>query len=351
MDEQITPLSGERTMWVLEPQLRQPIEDNPVVLIRKPTAPNMTHRLLNPFLYRNIKKVGNLNDLAALLDTPIDWEERYNNVVADGYIVNMIQRFRELPDDTAESDIKSEFIGLVICISLYLGIPISPRSETKIIVGGILARYQYDVRSKTDPHFLDVGGKNLIACEAKTHRTFGLGEMWYHHSRGIQVLSALYAFNCPTFLFTQRQWKLFVENPERNSVLTFPFNDNAEHTPHVNSSLVQPMGRDFLKAIVICLLSQRVSLDDSMKSITLQESSQVKEIKPKFFDTPEKPVRTSGRLLGQPKPSYLSGYDDKGQPIYSLVRVAPPEMVARIEEEIALQEKNGFQKQASESTF
>ncbi|KAI8894083.1 hypothetical protein BC833DRAFT_518942, partial [Globomyces pollinis-pini] len=26
MDEQITPLSGERTMWVLEPQLRQPIE-------------------------------------------------------------------------------------------------------------------------------------------------------------------------------------------------------------------------------------------------------------------------------------------------------------------------------------
>ncbi|KAJ2987482.1 hypothetical protein HDV02_006113, partial [Globomyces sp. JEL0801] len=154
-----------------------------------------------------------------------------------------------------------------------------------------------------------------------------------------------------------RQWKLFVENPERNSVLTFPFNDNAEHTPHVNSSLVQSMGRDFLKAIVICLLSQRVSLDDAMKSITLQESSQVKDtpqktmIKPKFFDTPEKPVRTSGRLLGQPKPSYLSGYDDKGQPIYSLVRVVPPEMVARIEEEIALQEKNGFQKQISETTL
>ena len=141
--------------------------------------------------------------------------------------------------------------------------------------------------------------------------------MWYHCSRGIQILSALYTFNCPTFLFTQRQWKLFVENTERNAVLTFPYNDNLDHTPHVNSSLVQPMGTTFLKAIVICLLSQRVSLEESMKSITLQESSQIKEtpkktsIKPKYFDTSAKPVRTSGRLSGKPNPKYLAGYDDK----------------------------------------
>jgi hypothetical protein len=151
-----------------------------------------------------------------------------------------------------------------------------PKSETKIIVGGILAIYQYDLRGKTDSHFRSTSGLNLIASEAKTHRAFGLAEMWYRCSRGIQLLSALYAFIAPTFLFTQRQWKFFVENSERNAILTFPYNDNPDHTPHVNSSLVQQIGTTFLKVIVICLLSRRVSLDESMKSITLQESSQVK---------------------------------------------------------------------------
>jgi hypothetical protein len=140
-------------------------------------------------------------------------------------------------------------------------------------------------------------------------------------------------------------------------VLTFPYNDNREDTPHVNSSLVQPMGTTFLKAIVICLLSRRGSLEESMKSITLQESSQVKDtpqktiIKPKYFETPANPVRMSARLKGQPKPSYVSGYDEKWQPIYSLVRVVPQEVVARIEDEIAVQEKNGYLKQTSEMTL
>jgi hypothetical protein len=172
--------------------------------------------------------------------------------------------------------------------------------------------------------------------------------MWYHCSRGIQLLSALYAFNAPAFLFTQRQWKLFVENTERNAILTFPYNDNPEHTPHVNSSLVQPIGTTFLKAIVICLLSRRVCLDES---IQVKGTPQKTIIKPKYFDTPEKPVRMSARLLEQLKPSYVSGYDDKGQPIYSLVRVVPQEVVARIEDEIAEQEKNGYQKQTSEMTL
>jgi hypothetical protein len=236
-------------------------------------------------------------------------------------------------------------------------------SETKIIVGGILARYQYDLRSKTDPHFLNTSGLNLIASEAKTHRTFGLGEMWYHGSRGFQVLSALYAFNCPTFIFTQRQWKLFVETRDRNAILTFPYNDNDEHTAHVNSSLVQPMGTTFLKAIVICLLSRRVSLEESMKAHTLEESTQVQEtprktiIKPRYFDTPDKPKRQSARLqkgsnleFGKKIPSFVSGYVE-GQPIYSLVRVVPQEIVAEIENEIAIQEKMEYQKQTSEMTL
>jgi hypothetical protein len=356
MDQQITPPPGETSAWVLEPQSWTTTENTPVVLIRKPTASNMSHRLLNPHIYRNIKNAGTLDDLAALLDTPDDWEERYNQVVADGRIIRMLNRFSALADDTAESDIQSQFIGFVSSIADRLDVDLVSSSETKIIVGGILARYEYDLRSKTDPHFLNISGLNMIASEAKTHRTFAPGEMWYHGSRGIQTLSALYSFNCPTFLFTQRHWKLFVENTERNAILTFPYNDNPEHTPHVNSSLMQPTGTTFLKAIVICLLSRRVSLVESMKSITLEEASQVKDtpqktiIKHRYLDTPEKPARQSSRLQGQPRPKYVSGYDDKGQPIYSIVRVVPPEVVARIEDDIAIQEKKEG-KQTSEMTL
>jgi hypothetical protein len=364
MDQQITPPSGENSAWILEPQAWETAEGSDVVLIRKPTASNLSHRLLNPFIYRNIHTAGTLDDLSSLLDTPDDWEVRYNQVVADGRIIRKLNRFSALADDAAESDIQSQFIGLVEAIAYALDIDLISSSETKIIVGGILARYQYDLRSKTDPHFLNTSGLNLIASEAKTPRTFGLGEMWYHGSRGIQVLSALYAFNCPTFLFTQRQWKLFVETRDRNAILTFPYNDNDEHTPHVNSSLVQPMGTTFLKAIVICLLSRRVSLEESMKAaVTLEESTQVKEtprktiIKPKYFDTPDKPKRQSTRLqkasnleFGKKIPSFVSGYVE-GQPIYTIVRVVPQEIVAGIEQEIAIQEKKEYQKQTSEMTL
>ncbi|KAJ2993465.1 hypothetical protein HDV02_002408 [Globomyces sp. JEL0801] len=363
MDQQISLPSGENSAWILEPQTWKTAEGSDVVLIQKPTASNLSHRLLNPFIYKNIQTAGDLNNLAMLLGTPDDWEVRYNQVVADGHIIQEMNYFRDLPDDTLESDIKCEFIALVTLIAGRLCVSIRPKSETKIIVGGMLARYQYDLRSKTDPHFVNSSGLNLIASEAKTHRTFAPGEMWYHGSRGIQVLSALYAFNCPTFLFTQRQWKLFVENSDRNAILTFPYdNNNDNHTPHVKSSLVEPMGTAFLQAIVICLLSQRVSLEGSMKAVTLEGSSQVKEtpkktiIKPKYFDTPDKPKRQSARLQkgsslesGKKIPTFVSGYIE-GQPIYMKIRVVPQEVVAGIENEIAIQEKKAYQKQPSEIT-
>ncbi|KAH6598525.1 hypothetical protein BASA50_003564 [Batrachochytrium salamandrivorans] len=357
MDRQITTTSGETSAWVLEPQTWKTTEGTDVVLIRKPTASNLSHRLLNPSIYRNIQNVGTLDDLATLLDTPDDWEVRYNQVVDDGYIIDQMNRFRNLPDDTLEINIQCEFIALVGSIAGGLRVRIRPRSKTNIIVGGILARYQYDLRSKTDLHFLNTGGLDLIASEAKTHPTFAPGEMWYHSSRGIQTLSAMYAFNCPTFLFTQKQWKLFVENKDRNAILTFPYNDNGDHTPHVNSSLVHPMGTTFLKAITICLLSRRFSLEESMKAVTLEESApQINEtpektiVTSKDFDTPEEPkmqstrLQTSSRLESEKKtPSFVSGYVN-GQPVYTTVRVVPQDIVARIEDEIAIQERKEYQK-------
>jgi hypothetical protein len=362
MDRQITPSSVESSTLLLERQDWKTTEGTDVVLVRKPTASNLSHRLLNPFIYRNIGNVGTLDALATLLDTPDDWETKYNQIVQDGRIIRMFNRFMTLPEDTLEAGIQCQFIALVSNIAFRLEIDLVARSETRIIVGGILARYEYDVRSKCDPHFLSADGAHLIASEVKTRRTFGLGEMWYHSSRGIQVLSALYAFNCPTFLFTQGQWKLFVENNERNSILTFPYDDEFDHSPHVNSSLVQPMGSTFLKAIVVCLLSKRSSLVETNNAISIQESSQLMEtpkktiIKPKLFDSLEKPKRRSARLQNasgatyrKKQPSFVSGYID-GQPLYTLVRVLTKEVVSRIEDEISFQEKAEVNRHASEVT-
>jgi hypothetical protein len=152
MDLQITPPSGENSAWILEAQSWTTAEGSDVVLIRKPTASNLSHRLLNPFIYRNIQTAGTLDELATLLDTPDDWQVRYNQVVADGRIIRKLNRFSALADDTLESDIQSQFIGLVEAIADRLDVDLISSSETKIIVGGILARYQYDLHSKTDPH-------------------------------------------------------------------------------------------------------------------------------------------------------------------------------------------------------
>jgi hypothetical protein len=335
MDQQIAPPSGESS-WILVPQSWTTTEGSPVILIRRPTASNLSHFLLNPFIYRSIQAVDTLYDLAGLLDAPDDWEERCNSIVTDGYIIRALNRFRDMADDTAECNIRFGFLALITFIAHRLHIDLDSHIETKIIVGGILARYQYDLPSKSDLRFLDANSQNLIACQVKTHRSFGPGEMWYHYSRGVQVLSALYAFNCPTFLFTHRQWKLFVENTERNAIFTFPYNDNPEHTPHVNSSLVHPMGTTFLKAIAICLLSRRVSLNITMKSPTLQASSLDKDtpqktvIPQKLVESPERPVYINAR----PEPSFMSGYDGEGHPIYSMVRVASAETVSKIESDI-----------------
>jgi hypothetical protein len=100
-----------------------------------------------------------------------------------------------------------------------------------------------------------------------------------------------------------------------------------------------------------------------MKTLSIEESSQVKEtpkktiIIPKYFDTPDKPKRQSARLQkgtelesGKKIPSFVSGYAE-GQPIYTMIRVVPQEIVAKIEDEITIQERKEYQKQTSEMTL
>ena len=240
--------------WVLEDQKWKTSDGTPVVLVKKPTASNLIHRVLNPWIYRNIHNIGSLHDLANLLRSDSDWEDQYNEIVCDPSIILYFNDFTSLEDNSSEAYIQAKFMALVTSLGILLKVACFPQTETKIIVGGILAQYQYDIRCSTDPNFINAYGRNL-SC-----RSFAPGHMWYHGSRGVQILSCLHAFNCPKFLILHRRWKLFVENVERSTVLTFPFNNDSDHSPHVNCSLVHEVDSTFLKAIVICILSKRPSL-------------------------------------------------------------------------------------------
>jgi hypothetical protein len=174
----------------------------------------------------------------------------------------------------------------------------------------------------------------LIASETTTALTFQEGDLWYRGCRGVQVLSALYAFNCPTFLFTQKQWKIFVENSDRNAVYTFPCGTES-NTPYVKSTLVQPMGTHFLQAIIICLLPKgEDAMVESMKSATIGgKSTQLSKspiIERHNFEANEYPQRKST----PPKPSFISDYID-GQTIYTKIRVLSKEDLSSIQQEMA----------------
>lgn len=166
------------------------------------------------------------------------------------------------------------FVHLVRSISSILHIKVSTDSEIKFMVGGILANL--DVRGASDPRFHSKKGQYLIASEVMTKKSFLDGEdsqinqsthRWYQRSRGTQALSTLYAFNCPTFLLTQAHWKLFLENPERNAVFTFPYGLATDQESFCPPCLVRPMDETFIQAIVICLLSNRDALEQEMAKV------------------------------------------------------------------------------------
>ena len=173
----------------------------------------------------------------------------------------------------------------------------------------------------------------------------------------------MYAFNCPTFLFTQKHWKLFVENKERNSILTFPYDTDPEDTTLANASLMQPMGTTFLKAIVICLLSKR-TLERKHPMATpgtepahALETPQKNKTKRRHFGSSEKQQRRKSRKRarsGFPEseavPRFISGYAD-GEPIYSTVRVYSEKEVSEMEMNIAAKEQMEKMAQASQVTL
>jgi hypothetical protein len=149
MDRQLA-LRGEGKWNLLPTPDVMPLQPD-VMLIVKPTASYMSHRLLNPYVYRNIRNLGTLQDLADLLNTPNDWESHYNRVIR---IDSKMDEFENLPEDAPEIDIQSVFLELVVLVVFCPRVKLVTRQQTKIVMGGILARYPYDLRSQTDVRFM-----------------------------------------------------------------------------------------------------------------------------------------------------------------------------------------------------
>jgi hypothetical protein len=351
--------------WVLLPQTWLSGSGTNVLLVRRPTASNMVHHLLHPGVYKGIQSIPTLDAFANLVGAPRDWEEKYNMALASrGTLLRNLNHFARLRDNARESNIQSVLIGLVTLLADALGTFVAQDTERMVIVGGILAHSEYDVRSRTDAYFQNEVGIPLLATEVKTNRTFPEREMWYHGSRGVEVLSAMYAYHCPTMIVTQKQFKVFVENAERNAIFTYPYDTNQEHTNHVNASLLQPVGTTMLNVIAICMLSQPRSLvvHPFGAGGDLQTPPQ-KVIKKKHWETLGKPLRMSPRLAAMgtkatsaPRrtPKFISGYLE-GKPVYTEVRVVSDESVQTIEsriqeldaaENLKQRQTNSFQSEA-----
>ena len=310
-----------------------------VKLILSPTASKLNHKVLHPYLFRRVRKIESLDYLASMLGAPSDWLQKYEQLVAEcKSVYARFKRLVDLPDSALETEIHEAFSELVLYVASALGIDVFCSRDEKVIVGGILVRPEYDLRSETDANFVNDENEYVLGSEVKSHKAFGFGEVWYRGCRGVQIFSSLYALNCPTFLVTQRQWKIFIEDSSRRSVLTFPYNEDPKLAPYKAGSLMKPMGTTFIKALSICILAKSQSSSSSATSVSSKCAS---VITPESTVVPERSWNSVEKASSKKKvakqvqkihfPSFISGYRD-GMPIYSHVRIVPQMEVSQIEE-------------------
>jgi hypothetical protein len=304
-------------------------------LIEAPTASQMGHQLMNPNIYHRILGIPTLDSFAEIVDAPADWEAVCDSVLP--HVERTFLIFANLPERTSEAIIEMQFASLVTQIAVRIRMlrclpEVIIQRGVKVIVGGFLAYPGYDLRSEIDVRFVNENDVAFLATEVKTAQTFTDLDWYYRDSRGIQTFAAMYANFAPTLLFTQKQFKLVVENRQRTQIFTFPFGYIPDHaqavTNYLHASATAPMNRDFLKIIVIALLARR---PNAVETALLRSP----ELGPRNTNRIEhEPARRSDRIAKRqrpnadnaPIPTFVSGLDD---PIE--IRVMPEDEVDRIE--------------------
>ncbi|KAI3641203.1 hypothetical protein MIR68_000757 [Amoeboaphelidium protococcarum] len=326
-----------------------------IKIVKAPTASKIQHVVLNPYLYRGLQPINSLNNLASLVGAPIDWYQIYELKVASDHLVKRLYRkLVSLDENVSENDIQNAFESLVIRIGTCLGISVQYSQQKSYIVGGILANSEYDIRGRLDSVFNGWSGNSLLATECKRASAFLPDKMWHHGSRGVQTLSTLFVTGCPTILYSQKAFKIFLENDSRDTIYTWTtscFNESSDNSvPYSREMIASSYGIEnmtsvILQVISMCLLAcGRDDLDSSVveaeELMTTEESSfakcsdvllsgqQVGKASAEGRSGAQKVARS--QILKIIQPQFMSGFVN-GTPSYIAVRIAPDDLVNKIE--------------------
>ena len=305
--------------------------------IINPTLSKMSSCCLHPNMYTNIQPIPLLSQMAQILGTDPSWEERFTNSVECNSAVR--DAFRALCSSwDHEPTIHCRLMDLVSYISVALGIRLLASSEKKLAIGGMLVREEFDMCGKSDPYFENSDGQPVLCSAVKTNTSFPTGRHWHRECRASQILGCMYAHSCPAALVTPAQFKFFFESGERDTVFTFPADQNPAASLFLNASLMGAMGRDFLRAICICLLSPRASCaQEDASDVGAQWTIKTPKIRrplKRLENSAEKASKKcddkqSSQQKANPAakvraPTFLSGYHD-GRPVNAKIRVASDE--------------------------
>ena len=273
--------------------------------------------------------------IAKRLNAPLENERKLIDILAvgDSLIPHRLNVLQSLPEGSRDCDMRSSLENLLQVVGNELRVSLECFSSRKMAVGGMLAYNHLDIHGETDICLINGDNECIAVLEVKTPETFGV-DNWYRDCRGTQVLTALYHFNAPLFLVTGHVWKMFHENTNRNAIFTHPTERSAGGIyigPFPKSLKVGSVGREFLKAIIICILSRpgtRPSLRD-LPSIPIRdtESSRHKmehsENRTRDMKTPKDTLRVN--------PSYYSGKEN-GVAMYTQVRLFNLEEIEAIDQ-------------------
>lgn len=250
------------------------------LVVVRPTASRTNHFHIHPSLYTNIRPLRTIDDVAMFLGFPCNWEEEYNIFYSsnmDG-LNEYLNDLRNLDDNALENDVKISFTALVsrLSASQYC-VNVTYREQESIMISGMLMNPNLYCRSQRDTAIFSIRDKiPVIATEIKRYKSYNGSDVWYRGSRGVQTLMALFSYVCPTFLLTQRIYKLFIENPERNLIYTFPYGDDSSKSNHENSCFMNPVGRDLIKLIYLLLSARKykkVDVPDNREGILIGDFS------------------------------------------------------------------------------
>ena len=117
-------LDSENASWTTVTQTSFTSRGDPVILIVKPAASKLNYKCLHPSLYRNVRNVGSLDDLAVCLGAPSNWEQQYNDLVDTERSVRFhFDCLRALSDGQTEATVEVTLeLQLLLVSSLVQGI-------------------------------------------------------------------------------------------------------------------------------------------------------------------------------------------------------------------------------------